>query len=56
MTFSVKKIFKKEDTQPEQATAEHTAADDAVQHQHADENEQKKGKHGEPGFCCGSCS
>lgn len=55
MTFSVKKIFKKAETQPEQATAEHTA-DNAVQHQNADESEQKKGKHGEPGFCCGSCS
>ncbi|MEJ2763603.1 CCGSCS motif protein [Photobacterium sp. MCCC 1A19761] len=55
MTFSVKKIFKKEDAQPEQATAEHTAAD-TVQTQSADESKQKKGKHGEPGFCCGSCS
>lgn len=59
MALSFKKLFKKDDskanavltqqakTEEAQATSDTTADKTA---------EKKKGKHGEPGFCCGSCS
>ncbi|PSV45180.1 CCGSCS motif protein [Photobacterium indicum] len=58
MGLSFKKIFKKDDSKAEQekvgieASSQATATNaDATQ-----EETKKKGKHGEPGFCCGSCS
>ncbi|MGF1689899.1 CCGSCS motif protein [Photobacterium kagoshimensis] len=59
MALSFKKLFKKDDSKAnavltQQAkTEEAQAAIDATADKAA---EKKKGKHGEPGFCCGSCS
>jgi len=58
MAISFKKIFKQD--QPTQQ-AEKVAEDPNVKAQTAEsengsDKTNKKGKHGEPGVCCGSCS
>ena len=53
MTFSLKKIFKKEETNKEtKAVIQQQASTKSTE----DAKAEQKGKHGEPGFCCGSCS
>jgi CCGSCS motif protein len=58
MGLSFKKIFKKDDSKVEQekvgteTSSQATTANTEV----TQEETKKKGKHGEPGFCCGSCS
>ncbi|GAB3521239.1 CCGSCS motif protein [Photobacterium alginatilyticum] len=52
MTISFKKFFKKTDDEQTKVGQEQTAE----QAQPENEDKEKKGKHGEPGFCCGSCS
>lgn len=53
MTFSLKKIFKKEETNKEtKAVIQQQASTKSTEGNKI----EKKGKHGEPGVCCGSCS
>ncbi|MGF1681185.1 CCGSCS motif protein [Photobacterium minamisatsumaniensis] len=58
MTLSFKKIFKKDDVKSENTAVEQApaVASDSDKQAKTTNTEQKKGKHGEPGFCCGSCS
>ncbi|OAN17912.1 hypothetical protein A3K86_03065 [Photobacterium jeanii] len=53
MTFSLKKIFKKEDKDQNVKVAEQVST--AKESQENQSDTKKKGKHGES-FCCGSCS
>ncbi|MGF1765380.1 CCGSCS motif protein [Aliivibrio kagoshimensis] len=58
MAISFKKMFKKDDNDTGSAVlAEHVETEQATAvNEDAADTEKKKGKHGEPGFCCGSCS
>ncbi|MGF1702315.1 CCGSCS motif protein [Photobacterium makurazakiensis] len=58
MALSFKKIFKKDDGKSENSAVEQVSAvaSDSDKQAKTMNTEQKKGKHGEPGFCCGSCS
>lgn len=52
MTFTLKNIFKKEETNKEEkAVVQQQAVAKST-----DEGKTEKKKHGEPGVCCGSCS
>ncbi|MCW8329441.1 CCGSCS motif protein [Photobacterium sp. SDRW27] len=52
MAISFNKFFKK--TDDEQTKIGKGKSAEATQQEKSDK--EKKGKHGEPGFCCGSCS
>ncbi|KXI23546.1 CCGSCS motif protein [Photobacterium sanguinicancri] len=59
MALSFKKLFKKDESETnavltQQAQTEDTQA--VIEGTEDQTAEKKKGKHGEPGFCCGSCS
>lgn len=56
MGLSFKKIFKKDDSKAEQEKVGVEASSQATNADATQEETKKKGKHGEPGFCCGSCS
>ena len=57
MTFSLKKIFKKEETNKEtKAVIQQQASTKSTEDAKAEQKAEQKGKHGEPGVCCGSCS
>ena len=58
MTFSFKKVFTKEETEAEQSSKRENSDSDKQGSTHTDSANQneKKGAHGEPGVCCGSCS
>jgi len=52
MAISFNKFFKKADN--EQSKVGKKKGAETTQQESSDK--EKKGKHGEPGFCCGSCS
>ena len=57
MAISFKKMFKKDETEATSAVMiEQPAAEQATTIEENNDAEKKKGKHGEPGVCCGSCS
>ncbi|MBY5961441.1 CCGSCS motif protein [Marinobacter nauticus] len=53
MALSFVNIFKKEDAESESNGVEHVEASGIAETQN---DEPKKGGHGEGGTCCGSCS
>ena len=53
MALSFVNIFKKEDAETESNGVEHVEASGIAETQN---DEPKKGGHGEGGTCCGSCS
>ncbi|MDO6496906.1 CCGSCS motif protein [Photobacterium sanguinicancri] len=59
MALSFKKLFKKDDSKANAVLTQQAKTEDTQTTIEEAENntaEKKKGKHGEPGFCCGSCS
>ncbi|MGF1787131.1 CCGSCS motif protein [Photobacterium swingsii] len=55
MALSFKKLFKKDDSEAK-AVLKQQAPNNVEPTPTKETSEKKKGKHGEPGFCCGSCS
>lgn len=57
MPFSLKTLFQKEETEVKQNPENTPASDEQTSAStESQDKAEKKGKHGEPGVCCGSCS